>query len=343
MARRSTLGELVDRDGDRLRHRARRAASATASRSSRSTDFDDGRIDSATLRRFDASTASSGLASARLRAGDVSSSRSATSGEVGCVVPARLRSLHRSNISACFVPTAQRSTRDSSTASCAADRAADSQLMRRRRTVSDMPQLARRSHDFELAVPPLAEQRAIAHILGTLDDKIELNRRMNETLEAMARALFKSWFVDFDPVRAKAEGRDPGLPSPSPTSSPTASSTPNSARFRRGGRCGRLGEHLRAWSDGKTPSDDVPGTYWQRWRHPADRSVTVARRVSRWSWTPRSIDHSAEGLTDSSGCMAMFRARSVIAITTALASVGRVCAIVSQTSVNQSRIGASIA
>lgn len=58
------------------------------------------------------------------------------------------------------------------------------------------------------------EQRAIAHILGTLDDKIELNRRMSETLEAMARALFKSWFVDFDPVRAKAEGRDPGLPKP---------------------------------------------------------------------------------------------------------------------------------
>lgn len=56
-------------------------------------------------------------------------------------------------------------------------------------------------------LPPLPEQRAIAHILGTLDDKIELNRRMNETLEAMARALFKSWFVDFDPVRAKLEGR----------------------------------------------------------------------------------------------------------------------------------------
>jgi type I restriction enzyme S subunit len=65
-----------------------------------------------------------------------------------------------------------------------------------------------------VAVPPLREQCAIAHILGTLDDKIELNRRMNETLEAMARALFKSWFVDFDPVRAKAEGRDPGLPKP---------------------------------------------------------------------------------------------------------------------------------
>ncbi len=61
---------------------------------------------------------------------------------------------------------------------------------------------------------PIDEQRAIAHILGTLDDKIVLNRRMNETLEAMARALFKSWFVDFDPVRANAEGRDSGLPQP---------------------------------------------------------------------------------------------------------------------------------
>jgi type I restriction enzyme S subunit len=66
--------------------------------------------------------------------------------------------------------------------------------------------------NFRLPIPPLSVQRAIAHILGTLDDKIELNRQMNETLEAMARALFKSWFMDFDPVRAKAEGRDPGLP-----------------------------------------------------------------------------------------------------------------------------------
>lgn len=65
---------------------------------------------------------------------------------------------------------------------------------------------------IEIPLPPLPEQRAIAHILGTLDDKIELNRQINETLEAMARALFKSWFVDFDPVRAKAEGRDTGLP-----------------------------------------------------------------------------------------------------------------------------------
>ena len=65
---------------------------------------------------------------------------------------------------------------------------------------------------YELALPPLTEQRAIAHILGTLDDKIELNRRRNQTLEAMARALFKDWFVDFGPVRAKMEGREPYLP-----------------------------------------------------------------------------------------------------------------------------------
>ena len=72
-------------------------------------------------------------------------------------------------------------------------------------TGSDLAKLA-------IPVPFLPEQRAIAHILGTLDDKIELNRRMNETLEAMARALFTSWFVNFDPVRAKMEGRDTGLP-----------------------------------------------------------------------------------------------------------------------------------
>ena len=55
-------------------------------------------------------------------------------------------------------------------------------------------------------VPPLPEQRAIAHILGTLDDKIELNRQMNQTIEEMARAIFKDWFIDFGPTRAKVEG-----------------------------------------------------------------------------------------------------------------------------------------
>ena len=62
---------------------------------------------------------------------------------------------------------------------------------------------------LSLHLPPLSNQRAIAHILSTIDNKIELNRQMNETLEVMARAIFKSWFVDFDPVRAKMEGRLP--------------------------------------------------------------------------------------------------------------------------------------
>ena len=86
-------------------------------------------------------------------------------------------------------------------------------------TDSAVPGLNRNAaHDLFLFVPENSEQRAIAHILGTLDDKIELNRRMNKTLEEVARALFKSWFVDFDPVRAKMDGRWrpgeslPGLP-----------------------------------------------------------------------------------------------------------------------------------
>ena len=67
---------------------------------------------------------------------------------------------------------------------------------------------------FTVRIPPLAEQKAIAAVLGTLDDKIELNRRMNATLEAIARALFQSWFIDFDPVRAKLDNRKPAALDP---------------------------------------------------------------------------------------------------------------------------------
>ena len=75
--------------------------------------------------------------------------------------------------------------------------------------------------EFNCSRHHYSEQRAIAHVLGTLDDKIELNRRMNETLESMARALYKSWFVDYDPVRAKMDGRwRPGEVPPRPAGSP---------------------------------------------------------------------------------------------------------------------------
>ena len=77
-------------------------------------------------------------------------------------------------------------------------------------TGSTMPKLTQGNlNRLPVIAPPLAEQKAIATVLGALDDKIELNRKMNATLEAMARALFKSWFVDFEPVRAQADGRKP--------------------------------------------------------------------------------------------------------------------------------------
>ena len=77
-------------------------------------------------------------------------------------------------------------------------------------TGSTFPNVSREQiREIECNIPPLTEQKAIAAVLGALDDKIELNRRMFATLEAMARALFQSWFVDFDPVRAKLDGRKP--------------------------------------------------------------------------------------------------------------------------------------
>ena len=77
-------------------------------------------------------------------------------------------------------------------------------------TGSTMPKLTQGNlNRLPVIAPPLPEQKAVAAVLGALDDKIELNRRMNATLEAMARALFQSWFVDFDPIRAKLDGRQP--------------------------------------------------------------------------------------------------------------------------------------
>ncbi|WKZ83222.1 MAG: restriction endonuclease subunit S [Acidimicrobiia bacterium] len=89
-----------------------------------------------------------------------------------------------------------------------------------------------------------AERAAISSILGALDDKIELNRRMSETLEGIARALFKSWFVDFDPVRAKAEGEDPGLPAPIAELFPASLEQGAPRRVPSGWRVARLDEEF---------------------------------------------------------------------------------------------------
>jgi len=95
---------------------------------------------------------------------------------------------------------------------CVYHRAFTQFLVRREKGAAYPAVLPEDIADAVIKLPPLPEQRAIAHILGTLDDKIELNRRTSETLEAMARALFKSWFVDFEPVRAKCRGDLDGRP-----------------------------------------------------------------------------------------------------------------------------------
>lgn len=146
---------------------------------------------------------------------------------------------------------------------------------------------------FEFLLPSLAEQRAIAHILGTLDDKIELNRRMSETLEAMARALFKSWFVDFAPVRAKAESRDPGLPQPLADLFPARLVDSELGELPEGWEVGTLADvaslNPEVWSKRTRPKAihyvDLSNTKWGRIDavtvYHADDAPSRAQRVLR--------------------------------------------------------------
>ena len=111
-----------------------------------------------------------------------------------------------------------------------------------------------------MPLPPLEEQRAIARVLGALDDKIELNRRMSETLEEMARALFRSWFVDFDPVRAKAEGRPSGLPPDLDALFPASFEASELGEIPAGWEVTPAGEAMAVYG-GSTPSTKEP-SYW---------------------------------------------------------------------------------
>jgi type I restriction enzyme S subunit len=130
-----------------------------------------------------------------------------------------------------------------------------------------------------LTLPPLAKQKAIAAVLGALDDKIELNRRMNATLEAMARALFQSWFVDFDPVRAKLDSRPPAALDPA-----TAALFPATFRDSEAGHIPKdwtiqpVGE-VADCVGGGTPSTAEP-KYWKdgthHWTTPKDFSSLQA-------------------------------------------------------------------
>ena len=128
--------------------------------------------------------------------------------------------------------------------------------------------------EFQLPIPPLSEQHAIAHILGTLDDKIDLNRSMNATLEAMARALFKSWFVDFEPVRAKVEARETGLPTEVADLFPDRLVDSESGEVPMGWDTGVLADAVEIHSGG-TPRTSV-NHYWNGdipWYTPKDAPV----------------------------------------------------------------------
>jgi type I restriction enzyme, S subunit len=141
----------------------------------------------------------------------------------------------------------------------------------RRRTV---PVSAVLALTFEL--PPPADQKAANAIVGTLDDKIELNQRMNETLEAMARALFKSWFMDFDPVRAKAKGCDPSLPKPFADLFPDSFEDSKLGEIPKGWAVGTLGDVASSPRRGIQPADIDPLTPYIALEHMPRRSITLS-------------------------------------------------------------------
>jgi len=128
--------------------------------------------------------------------------------------------------------------------------------------------------EIEAAYPSKSEQLSIASILGSLDNRIELNRQMNETLEQTAQALFKSWFVDFDPVRAKAEGRNTGLPKESADLFPDSFEDSALGEIPKGWRVSTIGEEVRVVG-GSTPST-TKIEYWKDganyWATPKDLS-----------------------------------------------------------------------
>jgi len=134
--------------------------------------------------------------------------------------------------------------------------------------------------EYLLPFPELAHQHRIAHILGTLDDKIELNRRMNETLEALARAIFKSWFVDFDPVRAQAEGRKPsGMNADTAALFPASFVDSPLGKIPKGWKVKSIGELARCVGGG-TPSTKNP-EYWLDGNHPFATPRDMSRLESK--------------------------------------------------------------
>jgi type I restriction enzyme S subunit len=144
-----------------------------------------------------------------------------------------------------------------------------------------------------IPLPSLSEQQAIAGVLGTLDDEIELSRRMNETLEAMARAIFKSWFVDFDPVRAKAEGRRPsGMHTTTAALFPSAFEDSPLGKIPKGWKTGVFGDVAENPKRGLQPRNIAPGTPYIALDHMPRRSIAL----SEWGMAEEAISNKFQFL-----------------------------------------------
>ena len=144
-------------------------------------------------------------------------------------------------------------------------------------TDSAVPGLNRNAaHARTLNIPEEPEQRAIAHVLGTLDDKIELNRKMNQTLEEMARAIFKDWFVDFGPTRAKIEGREAYLPAEVWGLFPDRLVTSELGEIPEGWEVKALGDVAVQRRSGVKPEEIAPDTPYIALEHMPKRCIALS-------------------------------------------------------------------
>ena len=182
-----------------------------------------------------------------------------------------------------------------------------------------------------IPLPPRKEQQGIVSILGTLDDKIELNRKTNETLEAMAKALFKSWFVDFDPVKAKAEGHPTGLPAEISDLFPDSFEDSELGEIPSGWECCSFTQLVEVISGG-TPKTSVD----EYWNGSVNWFSVVDAPSSSDCWviqTEKSITH--QGLNNCSSKLLS----TGTTIISARGTVGKVCLAGQDMAMNQSCYG----
>ena len=184
-------------------------------------------------------------------------------------------------------------------------------------------------HRILVDLPPLGQQRAIADVLSAFDDKIELNRRMNQTLESMARAIFRSWFVDFDPVVANAAGRQPfGMSAEVAALFPARFAESNVGRLPTGWQSGSILKRASLLSGG-TPKTSI-AEYWGgqiAWASAADVSQCGECFLlrSERTITARGLEESAAQLIDAFATAIVARG----------ATTGRMCMLGSSMAINQ--------